>query len=133
MLLLLLKRSVDCDKIVENCCEKVHDLRFDLYRNMTERIKIIMFDVEMTKHLAELSKLTFTEEELKKVTAEMTDIIALMDRVKEIDPALETYALPAVRYDELRRDTARESLDTDKIVKNAKAVKDNAFAVPKVV
>ena len=92
-----------------------------------------MFDVEMTKHLAELSKLTFTEEELKKATAEMTDIIALMDRVKETDPTLETYALPAVEYKDLRDDISRESLDTDKIVKNAKAVKDNAFAVPKVV
>lgn len=92
-----------------------------------------MFDVEMTKHLAELSKLVFDDDELEKVTAEMSDIINLMDKVQEIDPSAETYALPAVEYKDLRTDNARESLETEKIIKNAKAVKDNAFAVPKVV
>lgn len=92
-----------------------------------------MFDVELTKHLAELSKLSFDSSELEKVTAQMSDIIELMDMVKEADPNLETYALPAVEYSRLRTDNARESIDTDKIIKNAKAVKDNAFAVPKVV
>lgn len=92
-----------------------------------------MFDVEMTKHLAELSKLSFTPEELEKMTAQMSDIIDLMDMVKQTDPKLETFALPAVKYEQLRKDEARESLSTDKIIKNAKAVKNNAFAVPKVV
>lgn len=92
-----------------------------------------MFDSEMTKHLAELSKLSFSDAELEKVTGEMSDIIELMDRVKEIDPKLETFALPAVEYSMLRKDTARESFDTEKILENAKAVKDNAFVVPKVV
>lgn len=92
-----------------------------------------MFDVELTKHLAELSKLTFSEEELEKVTAEMSDIINLMDKVKEIDPAMETFALPAVEYADLRTDKSRESFETAKIIENAKAVKDNAFVVPKVV
>ena len=92
-----------------------------------------MFDAELTKHLAELSKLTFTEEEIEKVTAEMSDIIELMDRVKDIDPSIKTFALPAVNYENLRSDSARPSFDTEDIIRNAKAVKDNAFAVPKVV
>lgn len=92
-----------------------------------------MFDVELTKHLAELSKLTFTEQELEKVTAEMSDIIKLMDRVKEIDPSIKTFALPAVDYADLRHDAARPSLETEQILSNAKAVCDNAFVVPKVV
>ncbi len=92
-----------------------------------------MFDTELTKHLAELSKLTFTEDELKKVTAQMSDIIELMDRVKDIDPEQKTFALDAVDYDNLRTDASRPSFETQDIIKNAKAVKDNAFAVPKVV
>lgn len=92
-----------------------------------------MFDVELTKHLAELSKLTFSEEELERVTAEMSDIIDLMDKVKEISPELETFALPSVDYADLRADKSRESFETAKIIENAKAVKDNAFVVPKVV
>lgn len=92
-----------------------------------------MFDVELTKHLAELSKLTFSEEELNKVTAQMSDIIDLMDKVKEIDPSKSTFALEAVNYDDLRGDVSRESFETEKIIENAKAVKNNAFVVPKVV
>ena len=92
-----------------------------------------MFDVELTKHLAELSKLTFSDAELEKVTAQMSDIIDLMDMVKEIDPSKPTFALEAVNYDDLRADTARESFATDKIIENAKAVKNNACVVPKVV
>lgn len=92
-----------------------------------------MFDVELTKHLAELSKLSFSDDEIEKVTAQMSDIIDLMDMVKEIDPSKATFALEAVNYDDLRADTARESFDTEKIIENAKAVKNNAFVVPKVV
>ena len=92
-----------------------------------------MFDIELTKHLAELSKLSFTDDELEKVTAQMSDIIDLMDKVKDIDSKLDTFALPAVNYEDLRVDSSRPSLETDKILENAKAVKDNAFAVPKVV
>ena len=40
-----------------------------------------MFDLELTAHLAELSKLAFTEDELKAMAEQMSDIVALMDKV----------------------------------------------------
>ena len=36
-----------------------------------------MFNSDLTKHLAELSKLEFTDEELEQMTADMTNIIKL--------------------------------------------------------
>ena len=42
-----------------------------------------MFDVKQTAHLAELSKLSFTEEELNRITREMDEIVALMDTVAD--------------------------------------------------
>ena len=39
----------------------------------------------MVKYLAELGKLEFSDEELSKKAEEMTDIINLMDTVKEIN------------------------------------------------
>ena len=92
-----------------------------------------MFNTELTKHLAELSKLSFSDSELETVTKQMSDIIDLMDKVKEIDSSLETFSLPATDYENLRPDKARESFNTNLIVKNAKSVQDNAFVVPKVV
>lgn len=92
-----------------------------------------MFSAEMTRHLASLSKITFTEEELEKMTEDMTDIIALMDKVREFDPGVKPYRLDAVNYSELRDDEWEKSYDAEDIVMNAKNVKNNSFVVPKVV
>lgn len=92
-----------------------------------------MFDANLTKHLAELSKLEFSDSELERVTSEMSEIIELMDRVKDIDPSEKVYTLSGVDFDSLRPDCAAPSLETEKIIANAKAVKDNTFTVPKVV
>ena len=86
-----------------------------------------MFNSDLTKHLAELSKLEFTDEELEQMTADMTNIIAIMDKVCEFDTSKPAYALDAVDYKH------RNSYPTEEIVKNAKNVKNNSFVVPKVV
>ena len=61
-----------------------------------------MFNSDLTKHLAELSKLEFTDEELEQMTADMTNIIAIMDKVCEFDTSKPAYALDAVDYKDLR-------------------------------
>lgn len=92
-----------------------------------------MFDSELTRHLAVLSKLTFNDDELEKMTADMTDIIALMDKVCDFNPEVKPYALDAVDYRNLRKDTHNPSSDTENIISNAKNIKNNSFVVPKVV
>ena len=92
-----------------------------------------MFDSTMTKHLAQLSKIEFTDEELEKMTADMTDIIALMDKVCDFDTSVKPYTLEAVDYKNLRNDSREDSYHTDEIIKNAHNVKNNSFVVPKVV
>lgn len=90
-------------------------------------------DLEMVKYLAELGKLEFTDEELKKASEDMTSIIELMDTVKEIDvtydPILDN---KNVYLNDLRTDEKAESLETSKILQNAKN-QQNCFVVPKVV
>lgn len=92
-----------------------------------------MFNADLTKHLAELSKLEFSEEELEQMTKDMTDIIALMDKVCDFDTSKPAYALDAVNYNSLRADEYTDSYPTEKITANAKNVKNNSFVVPKVV
>ena len=79
-----------------------------------------MFDSKMTRHLAELSKLNFTDDELEKMTADMTDIIALMDKVCEFDPSVNPYALDAVDYRDLRNDNHNPSSSSGKNHKKCK-------------
>ncbi len=92
-----------------------------------------MFDSELTRHLAVLSKLSFNDEEIEKMTSDMTDIIALMDKVCDFDPSVKPYALDAVDYRDLRKDIHNPSSETGDIVKNAKNVRHSSFVVPKVV
>lgn len=90
-------------------------------------------DMEMVKHLARLSKLNFTDAELKKAAGEMTDIIKIMDTVKEIDITYDPIKdNQNVYLNDLRKDIPSESLPAEKILQNAVSM-DNAFVVPKVV
>lgn len=90
-------------------------------------------DMEMVKHLARLSKLNFTDAELEKAAEEMTDIIRIMDTVKEIDITYDPIKdNQNVYLNDLRKDIPADSFPTEKIMQNAVSM-DNAFVVPKVV
>ncbi len=87
----------------------------------------------MVKYLAQLSKLKFSEKELEEVAKQMTGIISLMDKVKEIDisydPLLDN---KNIYLNDLRKDEKKESMPTEKILSNA-VNSNNCFVVPKVV
>lgn len=92
-----------------------------------------MFDTKLTAHLAELSKLEFTPEELDQITGEMDAIVALMDTVADADVDQEFAAVDATALAELRADEPRASMDRADILANAKEGTDTCFKVPKVV
>lgn len=92
-----------------------------------------MFDEKLTAHLAELSKLEFTPDELSNMTKDMTDIIALMDKVCDFDPSRKPYTLDSVDYADLRKDNYTNSYPNKEILKNASNTKNDSFVVPKVV
>lgn len=90
-------------------------------------------DLEMVKYLAKLGKLNFTEEGFEAMAEDMTDIIEIMDTIKEIDitydPIKDNHN---VYLKDLRRDEAQPSLPTEKVLRNA-VNSENSFVVPKVV
>ena len=92
-----------------------------------------MFDYELTKHLAELSKLNLTESELKDMTAQMSEIVALMDTISDFDSASKLNEQGAVAFEGLRKDEVKPSLDREDILSNAKERSETFFKVPKVV
>lgn len=90
-------------------------------------------DLDMVKYLAKLSKLNFTDEELAKTANDMTDIINIMDTIKEIDITYDPYKDNKNIYlNDLRDDVAAPSFPTEKILANA-LNSENSFVVPKVV
>ena len=92
-----------------------------------------MFDIKLATHLAELSKIEFTEKELKKITNEMDEIISLMDTVTDFEGA-ETIAFNSAKnLNDIRQDTKKPSSPRKDILKNASKKSEKAFTVPKVV
>ena len=90
-------------------------------------------DLEMVSYLSRLGKLSFTEEELKKTAEEMTNIIEIMDTIKEIDIKYDALAdNKNVYLNDLREDASDPSMPTQKILQNALNSED-CFVVPKVV
>lgn len=87
----------------------------------------------MVKYLAKLGKLNFTEEGFEAMAEDMTDIIEIMDTIKEIDitydPIKDNHN---VYLKDLRKDEAQPSLPTEKILQNA-VNSESSFVVPKVV
>ncbi len=87
----------------------------------------------MISYLSELGKLNFTEAELEKVAHEMTDIINLMDTIKEIDVKYDALLdNKNVYINDLREDISEPSMTTEQVLKNA-VQSNNFFVVPKVV
>lgn len=90
-------------------------------------------DLEMVSYLSKLGKLAFSDEELKKTAEDMTSIIEIMDTIKEIDITYDALAdNHNVYLNDLREDISAPSMETAKILQNAKN-SNNCFVVPKVV
>lgn len=92
-----------------------------------------MFDEKTTLHLAELSKLNYSEEELSIITKEMDEIVALMDTVADFKSDNEGFVNDAADFEELRADISAPSLAREEILSNAKENNGIGFVVPKVV
>lgn len=92
-----------------------------------------MLDLKTIHHLAELSMLSFTDEEIKKLALEMGEIKALMDKVKDNNCLSCCSLVEPVKYKRLRSDRVFKSLDRKKVLSSAKKTNNSGFIVPRVV
>lgn len=92
-----------------------------------------MFDIKLATHLAELSKIEFTDDELQKISTEMDEIINLMNTVSDFKENKTATVNDAQNLENIREDSPAPSLPREEILKNASKKSDKAFTVPKVV
>ncbi len=85
------------------------------------------------QHLCTLSRLRYDDESLRRVMEEMTDIVALMDTIKESDLAYDdTKDNNSIAFSEVREDIPQESCPRERLLANAQS-SDDCYIVPKVV
>ena len=89
-------------------------------------------DKKDLEHLAELSKLEFSDEELETFSKEFESVIEFANIVQNSsingDPVLNT-----VKMQNLREDVCEESMLPELLLKNAPSSKNNSFVVPRIM
>ena len=89
-------------------------------------------DLKEIQHLAELSKLEFSKEELENFALDFASLVCLADKIKDTDVKGKR-VLNSTDLKDLREDIVKKSLPSKIILKNAHVAKKDSFVVPRVV
>ena len=89
-------------------------------------------EIKEIEHLAELSKLKFTSEELEAFAKDIESLVELADVVKNAD--IEgVRQINIVDMDLLREDNPMPSTPSEILLQNAPDSQKNSFAVPRIM
>ena len=93
-----------------------------------------MIDKETVLHVAKLSKLQLTDEEVEMFSKQLGDILNFIEKLNELntDNVKPFYEL-INQETPLRDDKSRKSLPREEALKNAPQQEDGFFVVPRVV
>ena len=89
-------------------------------------------DIKEIEHLAELSKLKFTEEELKEISKDLDSLVELADIVKNSD-ITGSSRINIIDMSDLREDKAQPSTPVDVLLQNSPVVNKDSFVVPRIM
>jgi len=92
-----------------------------------------MISKDDVRHVARLARLRLEAGEADRMTAELAKILEHIDKLGELDlAAVEPTAHVLAVTDVLRPDKPRPSLSRDEALRNAPAVSDDCFRVPRM-
>lgn len=89
---------------------------------------------EDIKHIANLSMLNLSDEEIEKYTKDMEQIVGFANKVNEIDTSsIEISAFSNDNVNVFRKDEVRKSLDRELLLSNAPSSNGEAYSIPNVM
>jgi aspartyl-tRNA(Asn)/glutamyl-tRNA(Gln) amidotransferase subunit C len=84
--------------------------------------------------IATLARLALTPEEREKFSAQLVDVLANIEKLREVDvTGVEPTAHAFPVYNVWADDVAEPGLSVEDVLRNAPAQRDNMIVVPKVV
>ncbi len=89
---------------------------------------------DLIKYLESLARITLSEDEEKKVSNELQDILTYIDMLNELDTdgvEAMSHCFPIVNV--MREDEVAPSMTPEEITANAPEEQDGCFVVPKTV
>ena len=84
-------------------------------------------------HVAKLSRLELSEEEMETFTAQLNRIVEYFDKLRELDVTGEEPMMHAAEGALLRDDSPQQTLPRAKALENAPSAGDGFFRVPPVI
>jgi len=91
-------------------------------------------DIATVRRIAHLARIAVKEDEIEHLKGELNDMLAFMEQLSEVDVAgVEPMTSVTPMAMKKRPDVVTDGGIADDIVKNAPAVQDHFFLVPKVV
>ena len=98
---------------------------------MSDRARVSRADVE---HVAALSRLALTDDEIEQLTGELGAILDYAAEVSALDTAdVPPTAHPLPLVNVFRPDDPRPGLDRDEVLAQAPAAEDGQFRVPRIL
>ncbi|EOD00303.1 Asp-tRNA(Asn)/Glu-tRNA(Gln) amidotransferase subunit GatC [Caldisalinibacter kiritimatiensis] len=89
---------------------------------------------EDVKHVAKLSRLEFSEDEIQDFTEKFASVLEYVDKLKEVDTkGVEPTYHPHPVKNVMREDVVKESLSREKALSNAPDKQNGYFKIPKVL
>lgn len=89
-------------------------------------------DKKLLEHLCQLSMFDYTDDWLEITAAEMSDIVALMDTLRDSDAADDSGTQRGVTLAQLRDDVEGAAIPAEMLLQNATS-RDDQFVVPKML
>ena len=92
-------------------------------------------DDKIVRHVASLSRISLTGEELGLYSRQIADILDYISKLNELDTAKTpptSHPIDNLR-NVFRKDAVKKSLTADAALQNAPKRKDNFFSVPKII
>lgn len=89
---------------------------------------------EQVAHLGRLARLSLTDDELDRYSAQLADIVAAVARVTEVaTPDVPATSHPMPLENIFREDVPRPGLTQQEALRNAPAAEDGRFRVPRIL
>ena len=89
------------------------------------------FTKKDVEHLANLSMLNLSEDEIEKYTKDIQEIITMAEQVNEVDTeGVDISAFALDSYNVFRKDEVRQSIDREALLQNAPSSNGEAYQLP---
>ena len=89
---------------------------------------------EEIEHIANLSMLNLSEEEIEGYTKDMEQIVDFANIINEVDTqSIEESAFASSNYNVFRKDEVKESFDRELLLCNAPSSNGEAYCLPSVM